>query len=484
MHEAEATTVGHRNAPAAEPVERRATTKGNSRQPTVGTTQSVKATSSGLPRIREAARRDSSLRFTNLLHHVTIDLLRRGYLHLNREAASGVDGVTWKAYGQGLEVRLADLHERVHSGRYRAQPSKRIWLPKPDGRRRPIGIASVEDKVVQQALVWVLESIYERDFLGFSYGFRPGRHAHQALDAVFVAITQRKVNWVLDADIKSFFDTLDHAWVLKFLQHRVADRRIVRLVRKFLRAGVSEEGKWSRTEAGTPQGGVLSPLLANLYLHYVFDQWVHVWRRRHARGEVYVVRYADDFVVCFQYEQDGRRFARALAERLSKFKLTLHPEKTRLIDFGRFAASNRQRRGRGKPPTFDFLGFTHICGKRRSDGRFALRRQSVSKRVTARLRHIRRMLMRGRARPVARQGRWLRAVVTGFFNYHAVPGNSQAMSLFRKEVNRAWLRALRRRSQKGSRLTWQRMQRLIATWIPRSHIRHPYPNRRFAMNLR
>jgi group II intron reverse transcriptase/maturase len=412
------------------------------------------------------------------LHHISVELLRRSYGALKRDAATGVDAMTWQEYGQGLEERLADLHDRVQAGRYRAHPSKRVWIDKPNGRQRPIGITALEDKIVQKALVWVLEQIYEEDFLGFSYGFRPGRSPHHALDAVYVAITQRKVSWVLDADIRGFFDTLDHGWLMKFVEHRVADPRILRLIRKFLRAGVSEDGQWSKTEVGTPQGAVLSPLLANIYLHYVLDLWVDWWRGHHAQGEVYIIRYCDDFVLGFQYRSDAERFQKGLARRLTQFSLELHSEKTRLIEFGRFAAANRSKRGGGKPETFDFLGFTHCCSKRRSDGGFTVRRKTIAKRMRAKLKDVNQALKRKRYLPIRLQGRWLGSVIQGHLNYYGVPGNAESLSAFRGRIVRSWWKALRRRSQKGRRLTWSRFRNWIEKWIPSVRIVHPYPNQR------
>lgn len=456
-------------------------TKGNPQEPSATRTPSRGEASCGLERVRQAAKRDGTLRFTALLHHVTVNLLRDSYCALKRDACPGVDEVTWREYGENREAHLVDLHDRVQSGRYRAKPSKRIYIPKSDGRQRPIGIAALEDKIVQQAVSQVLGAIYEEDFANFSYGFRPGRSPHNALDAIWVAITQRKVNWVLDADIRSFFDTLDHEWLMKFVEHRVADPRMLRLIRKWLRAGVSEDGQWSATTVGTPQGAVISPLLANLYLHYVLDLWGKGWRKNRARGEVIIVRYADDFVMGFQYRDDAERFLQELRERFAKFKLEIHQDKTRLIEFGRFAIENREKRGAGKPETFDFLGFTHICAKRRKDGKFTVRRTVIAKRMRAKLKEIKETLMRHRHDPVPKLGNWLRAVVRGYFNYYAVPGTSKLLSTFRGLVNRFWLRALRRRSQKGRNLTWERMQRLIATWIPPARIVHPYPNQRLCV---
>ncbi|MDO9351140.1 MAG: group II intron reverse transcriptase/maturase [Deltaproteobacteria bacterium] len=436
----------------------------------------------GLDRIREAAARDRNLRFTNLMHHLTAERLREAYYALKRNAAAGVDDVTWQEYGEGLESRIMDLHDRVQSGRYRAKPSKRVWLPKPDGRERPIGIAALEDKIVQQGTVWVLNQIYEKDFHGFSYGFRPERSPHNALDAIWVGITQRKVNWVLDADIKSFFDTINHAWLMEFLERRIADPWMLRLIRKWLRAGVSEDGEWSRTEVGTPQGSVISPLLSNIYLHYVLDQWVTEWRKNKATGEVIIVRYADDFVMGFQYRREAERFLGEMKERFDQYGLEIHREKTRLIEFGRFAEANRTERGEGKPETFDFLGFTHICSRTQKGNRFTIRRKTIAKRLRTKLKEVREAIIRRRHEPVPALGKWLRSVIQGHLNYFAVPGNRKAVDRFRTEINRAWLFALRRRSQKSGNLTWDRIKRLIKTWIPTAKTQHPYPNQRLCVN--
>ena len=430
-----------------------------------------------LDRIREAAERDKNLRFTSLMHHITEDLLRSAYITLNRSAAAGVDDVTWREYGKKLKEHLPALHERVQSGKYRAMPSKRIWIPKPDGRKRPIGIAVLEDKIVQQAVAMVLNQIFEVDFLGFSYGFRPKRNPHNALDAVWVGIEKRKVNWVLDADIKGFFDAISHEWLLKFLEHRIADQRLLRLCRKWLRAGVSEAGQWSKTDVGTPQGAVISPVLANLYLHHVLDLWTDAWRKT-ARGDVIIVRYADDFVMGFQYRNEADLFVQQLQERMAKFGLELHQEKTRLIEFGRFAAANRSKRREGKPETFDFLGFTHICAKTKRGNRFTIRRKTIAKRLRAKVKKMKEGIRLRMHDPIPEQGQWLRAVVLGHLNYYAVPGNKQSTDAFRTAAMREWLHALRRRSQKARSLTWKRFQRLVRTWLPTSKVRHPYPTQR------
>jgi group II intron reverse transcriptase/maturase len=463
--------------PAAEVVEGRGLAEGNTARPTRPGHRAGPGVPNGLDRVREVARKDKGARFTALLHHVNLDRLREAYWAINPRAATGVDGETWGSYGQDLEANLRDLHERVHSGAYRAKPSRRAYIPKADGRQRPLGIASLEDKILQRAVAEVLNAVYEEDFLGFSYGFRPGRSPHDALDALAAGILRKKVNWILDADIRDFFSKLDRAWLGKFLEHRIADKRILRLIQKWLSAGVIEDGKWSDTLEGAPQGASASPLLANVYLHYVFDLWVRWWRNRQARGDVIVVRFADDFIVGFEDLGDAKQFLHDLRRRLTKFGLELHPDKTRLIEFGRFAVKNRAAWGSGRPETFDFLGFTHICGKGRS-GRFWLRRITISKRMRAKLKAVKDQLMRRRHQPIPDQGRWLRSVVQGHLNYYAVPGNRRALGTFRSEVNRLWLRALRRRSQRH-RLTWQRMNRLVDRWLPPARILHPYPEVRF-----
>jgi group II intron reverse transcriptase/maturase len=320
--------------------------------------------------------------------------------------------VTWEQYAAGLEDNLQDLHERLHNGAYRAKPSRRVFIPKADGRQRPLGIASLEDKIVQRAVVEVLNAVYEEDFLGFSYGFRPGRSQHHALDALATGLLRKKVSWVLDADLRDFFGSISHGWLEKFLEYRIADRRVIRLVQKWLKAGVLADGTWTASEEGAPQGATVSPLLSNLYLHYVFDLWVQQWRTRHARGNVVAVRFADDFVVGFELRADAERFLVELRERLAQFSLELHAEKTRLLEFGRFAAANRGRRGDGKPETFDFLGFTHVCAKTRW-GRFQLKRRTMRLRMRAKLSAVNTELRRRRHDPVPEQGRWLGSVVRG-----------------------------------------------------------------------
>jgi group II intron reverse transcriptase/maturase len=469
--------------PAAEVVEERGPAKGNATSETRPGRGAGESVSSDLDRVRQVARKDKDARFTALLHHVTIDRLEAAYRAIRPGAAPGVDGVTWKDYGQDLEANLRDLRARVHRGAYRARPSRRTYIPKPDGRQRPLGIAALEDKILQRAVAEVLNAIYEEDFVGFSYGFRPGRSQHDALDALAVAITKRRVNWILDADIRDYFSKLDHSWLEKFLEHRIADRRVLRLIQKWLRAGVVEDGAWTACDEGTPQGASISTLLSNVYLHYVFDLWVHQWRGRHARGELIVVRFADDAVVGFEHRDDAERFLADLRDRFAEFNLELADEKTRLIEFGRYAARNRKNRGLPKPETFDFLGFTHACGKTRKTGRFALKRVTSKKRLRAKLREVKTELMRRRHDPIPDQGRWLASVLRGHSNYYAVPGNIDAVAAFHNQAVRHWRRALRRRSQR-TRLTWERMKRLDRRWLPTDRILHPWPDVRFDARTR
>jgi len=466
----------------AEAVEERGMTKGNTTSKTRPGHRAGPGASNALDRVRQVARRDKEARFTTLLHHVDLDRLRAAYWAISPKAAPGVDGQTWAAYGQDLETNLRDLHDRLQSGRYRASPSRRAYIPKADGRQRPLGIATLEDKISQRAVVEVLNAIYEVDFTGFSYGFRPGRSPHQALDALAVGIERKKVNWVLDADIREFFTNLDHHWLMRFLEHRIADKRVLRLIGKWLTAGVIENGEWSETLVGSPQGASASPLLANVYLHYVLDLWVTWWRRHHAHGDVIIVRFADDFIMGFEHEDDAQRMLTDLRQRLAKFGLALHPDKTRLVEFGRHAARHRAARGLGKPETFNFLGFTHVCGKTMA-GHFGLRRFTISKRLRAKLREVKTELLRRRHLPVPEQGRWLAAVVRGHLAYYAVPGNSPAVNAFRTQATWHWYRALRRRSQR-TRLNWERMNRLATRWLPPVRITHPWPSVRFDARTR
>ena len=443
--------------------------------------------SDGLPnaleRIRHAAQRDKELRFTALWHHVyAVGRLRKAYFALKRDAAAGVDGQTWKQYGEDLESHLQDLSDRLRRGAYRAKPVRRVYIPKADGRQRPIGVMTLEDKIVQRATTEVLSGVYETDFVRFSYGFRPGRSPHDALDALSVGICKKKVNWVLDADIRGFFDAIDHEWLIKFMEHRIADRRVLRHVKKWLNAGVLENGHRTQVETGTVQGGSISPLLANVYLHHVFDLWADCWSRLHAHGDMIIVRYADDFVVGFQSRSDAERFRAELDERFRKFNLELHPDKTRVIEFGRFAVERRHKRGEGKPETFNFLGFTHACGKDRR-GWFVVLRQTMVKRMRAKLKELKGLLRRRMHWPVVEVGRWLRAVVQGHYQYYGVPRNTPALKAFREGVTWLWHRTLCRRSQRG-RVPWERMAKLINRWIPPTRIVHPYPEQRVVVTTR
>ena len=468
--------------PGAEVVEGRGLPEGNTAGETRPGRGAGQGVSSDLDRVRQVARKDRDVRFTALLHHVSVDRLREAYRAISPGAAPGVDGVTWRDYGADLEANLRDLHARVHRGAYRARPTRRVFIPKADGRLRPLGVAALEDKILQRAVVEVVNAVYEEDFLGFSYGFRPGRSQHDALDALAVGITRKKVNFVLDADISDFFSQLDQSWLERFVEHRIADKRVLRLIQKWLRAGVIEDGAWSRTEAGTAQGASVSPLLSNVYLHYVFDLWADQWRRRNARGDVILSRFADDFLAGFEHREDAERFLADLRERFAGFGLELHPEKTRLIEFGRFAAGNRARRGDRKPETFEFLGLTHICAKDRR-GRFKLKRVTSKKKMRAKLRAVKAEMRWRMHHSIPEQGRWLASVLEGHYRYYAVPDNSEAMRGFRERVIRHWRHALARRSQKGG-ITWERTRRLADRWLPEPRILHPWPNVRFDARTR
>ena len=464
---------------AAEAAEPRAGTKGNADQLSTHRTQTRERVAQGLGRVRQAARQRKRERFTALLHHVNVDTLETAFYSLKRKAAPGVDGMTWEDYEANLERNLEALHGKVHRGAYRPQPSRRTYIPKADGRPRPLAIAALEDKIVQGACVMTLNAIFEEDFLGFSYGFRPARGPHDALDALSVAITNRKVNHILDADVRDFFGSVSQDWLIRFLEHRIGDKRIIRLIRKWLKAGILEDGIVTVADRGTGQGSVISPLLGNIYLHYVFDLWAERWRRQEARGDMIVVRYADDLVAGFEHEGDARRFLDAMRERFEAFALSLHPEKTRLIEFGRRAAVDRKERGVSRPETFTFLGFTHICGKSRR-GLFQLQRKTRRDRMRAKLQEIKVELRRRMHQAIPVQGHWLKQVVTGHFAYYAVPTNSRALSAFRHFVTDLWRRMLRRRSQKDG-FTWERMTKLTDSWLPPPRILHPWPDQRFAV---
>jgi RNA-directed DNA polymerase len=469
-------TVPERTVEAGEGRER---TKGNTPERSALRTQRRASAPRALERIRQAAKRDRKQRFTALLHHVyDVEHLRAAYLAVKRDAAAGIDGETWQHYGADLETHLHDLSVRLQRGAYRAKPVRRAYIPKTDGRQRPLGVPTLEDKIVQRAVVAALNALYETDFLGFSYGFRPRRSPHQALDALAVGVMTKHVNWVLDADIRSFFDTLEHEWLIRFIEHRVADRRVVRLIQQWLNAGVLEDGHRIVSEVGTVQGGSISPLLANIYLHYVFDLWAHRWRQRQAHGDVVIVRFADDFVVGFERRKDAEQFLSDLRERFARFGLTLHPDKTRLLEFGRHAVANRRARGEGKPQSFHFLGFTHSCARTRS-GSFTVLRRTMRSRLQAKLKAVKLDLQRRRHQPLPELGAYVRAVVSGHIHYYGVPLNSPPIYAFAHGVSYLWWRTLRRRSQRS--MPWPRMRRHIARWIPPVRICHPHPLVRFGV---
>jgi group II intron reverse transcriptase/maturase len=469
--------------PSAETVEGRASPEENGSQATAVRTPSRSTASSRLAVVRQAARQSKKVRFTALLHHITVDLLRQSYIALKRDAAPGIDGVTWRSYGENLDEKLKDLHERIHKGSYRARPAKRSYIPKADGSQRPLSIWCLEDKIVQQAVVTVLEAIYEEDFVGFSYGFRPGRGQHDALDALHAGILRRRMNWVLDADIRGFFDATSHIWIRRFLEHRIADKRILRLIAKWLKVGVVEDGRVTRSERGAPQGAVISPILANVYLHYVYDLWVHRWRRTKATGDVIVVRYADDMIVGFEHEHEARTFLHDLQERMGLFDLTLHPEKTRLIRFGRHAAKQRAERGEGKPDVFDFLGFTHYCTRSRKWGSFVIGRKTIKKRMLRTLEAVKMELRKRMHDPIVKTGAWVWQMLNGHLNYYAVSGNDKNLWWFCNEVRWRWLKSLKRRSQKAY-MSWERFTNLTDRFFPPIRVRHPLPCHRFDARIR
>ena len=469
--------------PLAEVVEGRTSPNGNGGETAAVRTLRRDAASNGLVAVRQAARQSKSVRFTALLHHITVDLLKRSYLSLERNSAPGIDGVTWQAYGESLDAKLTDLHDRIHKGSYRARPARRTYIPKADGSQRPLSILCLEDKIVQQAVATVLEAIYEADFLGFSYGFRPGRGQHDALDALHVGILRKPVNWVLDADIRAFFDAMAHAWILRFLKHRIADKRILRLIAKWLKVGIIEDGRVTHSQCGAPQGAVISPILANVYLHYAYDLWVHRWRRSKATGEMIVVRFADDTIVGFAYEHEAKAFLHDLQERLRAFELALHPDKTRLIRFGRYAAKQRERLGEGKPETFDFLGFTHFCTRSRKWGSFVIGRKTIKKRMRAKLKAIKVELRKSMHDPITKTGVWVKQMLQGHLNYFAVSGNDPSLWWFFNEVRWLWLKSLKRRSQ-NSRLSWEKFTRLVDRFFPPIKVLHQLPCHRFDAKTR
>jgi group II intron reverse transcriptase/maturase len=470
-------------SPSAEAVEERTSPEGNGGGTAAARTLRREPASNGLDAVRRAARQSKSVRFTALLHHITVDLLKRSYLALERDSAPGSDGVTWRAYGEDLEEKLTDLHNRIHKGSYRARPARRTYIPKADGSQRPLAVLCLEDKVVQQAVATVLEAIYEEDFVGFSYGFRPGRGQHDALDALHAGILRKRVNWVLDADIRGFYDAMAHAWIIRFLEHRIADKRILRLIAKWLRVGIIEDGRVTRSQVGAPQGAVISPILANVYLHYAYDLWVQRWRRTKANGDMIVVRFADDTIVGFEHEHEAKAFLHDLHERMRSFELALHPDKTRLIRFGRHAVEQRARLGEGKPETFDFLGFTHFCTRSRKWGSFVIGRKTIKKRMRAKLKAIKVELRRRMHDPVAKTGAWVKQMLQGHLNYYAVSGNHPSLWWFCNQVRWLWLKSLKRRSQKAY-LSWERFLRLVERFFPPIRVLHPLPLHRFDAKTR
>jgi group II intron reverse transcriptase/maturase len=470
-------------SPSAEAVEGRTSPEGNGGQAAAARTLRREAASNGLAAVRRAARQSKSVRFTALLHHITVDLLKQSYLALERDSAPGTDGVTWQAYGENLEEKLTDLHDRMHKGSYRARPARRTFIPKADGTQRPLAILCLEDKVIQQAVATVLGAIYEEDFVGFSYGFRPGRGQHDALDALHVGILRKRVNWVLDADIQGFYDAMAHSWIIRFLEHRIADKRILRLIAKWLKVGVIEDGRVMRSQVGAPQGAVISPILANAYLHYAYDLWVQRWRQTKATGDMIVVRFADDQIVGFEHEHEAKAFLHDLHERLRAFELALHPDKTRLIRFGRHAAKQRATLGEGKPETFDFLGFTHFCTRSRKWGSFVIGRKTMKKRMRAKLKAVKVELRKHMHDPIAETGAWLKQMLQGHLNYYAVSGNHPSLWWFCNQVRWLWLKSLRRRSQKA-RLSWERFIRIVDRFFPPIKVLHPLPLHRFDAKTR
>jgi RNA-directed DNA polymerase len=470
--------------PTAEKVEPRGLTKGNSVKQNMSRVQCRESMQSALERVRQAARQDKSLRFISLLHHVySLNTLRSSFFALKRDAAPGVDGETWRCYETELEKNLECLSERLARGAYRAKPVRRTFIPKEDGKQRPLSVTVLEDKIVQRAVVEVLNVIYEEDFLGFSYGYRPGRSQHDCLDALYVGLLTKKVNHVLDCDIKGFFDTISHEWLVKFLEHRIADKRIIRLIKKWLNAGVLEGGLIRYSKEGSPQGGSASPFLANVYLHYVFDLWAKAWRDDKAWGDMIIVRWADDIVVGFQGPIDAEKFRKELVNRFAKFNLQLHPAKTKVIEFGPWAIKNAKRRGEGKPKTFDFLGFTHICAKKLDNGMFTVKRKTKTKKMLTKLKHVKLELRKRMHHPVPEVGKWLRSVIAGHNRYYGVPMNLHALFRFRLEVIKHWHKTLNRRSQRRS-VNWERMWRYANHWLPPPKIHHPYPLQRWRHHLR
>jgi len=467
---------------AAEGMEGKTLTKGNTSQQNTSRTQKAgNDVPSALDRIRKLASQEKGTKFNNLMHHIySIDRLRKCFFEMKKKAAAGIDKVTWKDYEENLESNLQDLSQRLKSGGYKAKPVRRVFIDKADGKKRPLGVPVLEDKLVQRSAVEVMNAIYETDFLGFSYGYRPGQSQHNCLDALYVALLTCKVNWVMDADIKGFFDSLDHEWLIKFVEHRIGDNRVIRLIRKWLKAGVMVGGLKEETNEGVPQGGSISPLLANIYLHYTLDLWVDHKRKDKSRGEVIIVRWADDFVMGFEHRSQAENFLAELQERMRKFSLELHPEKTRILEFGPYAVNNRKRREQSKPETFGFLGFTHIVGIKRSNRMYTVFRRTIGKKMRAKLTEIKQEMRNRMHHPVEDQGKWLKSVIEGHNRYYGVPGNQHAMMVFRFAIGQLWWRTLRRRGNRR-KLPWKKMKRFVDLWLPQVKLHHPYPLRRMGV---
>lgn len=465
---------------SAEHVEGRRSTKRKEGQLDTGQTQGWETVQRKLELLHQKARGDKKLRFNSIMHHVWNPLvLLRAYQNIKSSASAGVDGQTYDDYGANLNENLAKLSERLRQGGYHAKPVRRVYIPKADGKRRPLGIPVHEDKIVQRAVTMVLNTIYEADFQGFSYGFRPKRSQHQALDALYAGLMTRRVRWILDADIENFFGQVDHDWLIRFMQHRIADSRILRLIVKWLKAGIMVKGILTQAEEGTPQGGSISPLLANIYLHYVMDLWTQQWRTKKAQGELIIVRYADDAVLGFQHNMDCERYLAELKDRLAQFGLSLNLQKTRLLEFGRYAIPNRANRGEGKPETFDFLGFTHICGKT-LQGNFTIIRHTIKKRLRTKVLLIKEELRKRMHMRIADTGKWLTRVLAGHYRYYGVSGNLDTMEQFRYQILVRWFSILKRRSQQRT-LKWTDMDKIARQWLPRPKVYHDHPLERFGV---
>ncbi|NJM10140.1 MAG: group II intron reverse transcriptase/maturase [Bdellovibrionaceae bacterium] len=466
---------------AAEGMEGKTLTKGKtSQQNTLRTQQAGNDVQSALDRIRKLAKQEKGTKFNNLMHHIyNVDRLRKCFFEMKKKAAAGIDEVTWHDYEENLERNLQDLSRRLKVGGYKAKPVRRVFIDKADGKKRPLGVPVLEDKLVQRSTVEVMNAIYETDFRPFSYGYRPGRSQHNCLDALYVGLLTRKVNWVMDADIKGFFDSLNHEWLVKFVEHRIGDDRVIRLIRKWLKAGVMNEGTHEETSEGVPQGGSISPLLANIYLHYALDLWVDHKRRDKSRGEVIIVRWADDFVMGFEHKSQAENYLAELKDRMRKFSLELHPEKTRILEFGPWARYNRKRRQQGKPETFGFLGFTHIVGVKFSNGMYTVLRQTIRKKMRIKLTEVKQELRQRMSHPVNDQGKWLKSIVEGHCRYYGVPGNP-APNRFRFAISQMWWKTLRRRGNRR-KLQWRKMEKIVDRWLPQVKLHHPYPLRRMGV---